>query len=114
MEDTPLRPVASLIRTAEYNLAKYLVEISNDAMPTTYAQNSTVPFVDQISSFDLKPSHVLFSYDVVSIFANIPMNETIDIVCSYVYQQHSPPRYSKETNKKLVQIATWRLFSSWR
>ena len=66
---------------------------------------STGSFVNQISSFDFVPSHALVSYDIVSLFANIPLNETIDIVCNYVYQQHSPPRYSRETFKKLLQIA---------
>ena len=77
-----------MIRTAEYNLDKYLVKIINDVMPTTYMLSSTRSFVDQISSFDFLPSHVLVSYDVVSLFTNIPLNETIDIVCNYVYQQH--------------------------
>ena len=105
-ERMPLRSVVSTIRTAEYNLAKYLVKIINDAMPTTYMLNSTGSFVNQISSFDFKPSNVLISYDVVSLFTNIPLNSTIDIVCNYVYQQHSPPKYSKENFKKLLQIAT--------
>ena len=109
-ESTPLRPVVSMIRTAEYNLAKYLVEIINDIMPTTYMLNSTGSFVNQISSFDFQPSNVLVSYDVVSLFTNIPWNETIDIVCNYVYQQHSPPKYSKETLKKLLQITTGSYF----
>ena len=30
---------------------------------------------------------------------------TRDIVCNYVYEQHSPPKYCKETFKKLLQIA---------
>ena len=34
-EGAPLRPVVSMIKTAEYNLAKYLVKIINDVMPTT-------------------------------------------------------------------------------
>ena len=38
------------------------------------------------------------------------MNETIHIACNYVYQQHSPPKYSKETFKKLLQIATGGYF----
>ena len=46
--------------------------------------NSTGFFVKQIISFDLKPSHVLFSYDVVSLFTNIPSHETMDIVCIYI------------------------------
>ena len=80
------------------------VKIINDAMPTTYMLNSTGSFVNQISSFNFKPSHVLVSYDVVSLFINIPLNETIDIVCNYVYKQHSPPIYSKETYSYFV---TW-------
>ena len=34
----------------------------------------------------------------------------MDIVCNNVYQQHSPPIYSKETFKKLLQIATGGYF----
>ena len=41
--------------------------------------------------------HMLVSYDVVSLSTNIPLSKTMDIVCNYVYQQHSPPKYSKET-----------------
>ena len=66
----PLRPLVLMIRTAEYNLPKYLVKIINDAMPTSYVHNSTNS--NQISSFDFNPSHVLVSYDVVYIFTTIP------------------------------------------
>ena len=67
--------------------------------------NSAGSFANQISSFDFQRSNVLVSYDVVSLFTNIPLNEAIDIVCNYVCQQHSPPKYSKLTFKKLLQIA---------
>ena len=50
MESTPLIPVVSMIRTAEYNLAIYLVKIINDLMPTTYMLISTGSFVSH--SFD--------------------------------------------------------------
>ena len=93
-----------MIRTAEYNLAKYLVKIMNDVMPTTYMLNSTGSFVNQISSFDFQPSHVLVSYDVISLFTNIPLNETIDIVCNYVYQKHSPPKYFKRLLKSSFKL----------
>ena len=75
-ENTPPRSVVSMISTAEYNLVKYIVEIINDAMPNTYMINSTRSFVNQLSSLDFEPSHVLVSHDVVSLFTNIPMNET--------------------------------------
>ena len=46
-----------------------------------------------------------FSYDVASLFTNIPLNEAMDIICNYVYQQHSPPIYSRQTFKNFLQIA---------
>ena len=45
-ENTPLRPVVSMIRTAEYNLAIYLEKIIDYVMPTTYMLNSTGSFVN--------------------------------------------------------------------
>ena len=89
---------------------RYLVKIINDAMPTTYMLNFTGSFVNQISSIDFQPSHVLVSYDIVSLFTNIPLNETMDIACNYAYQRHSPLKYSTETFKKLLQIANGGYF----
>ena len=104
-KDTPLRPVVSMIRTAEYNPAKYLVKIMNDAIPPTYMLNSTGSYANQISSFYFKPSHVLVSYDVVSLFTNIPLHETrycFHLCISTTFTK----KYSKETFEKHVQIAT--------
>ena len=78
--------------------------ISNDAMQplicnaTTYMPNSTGSFANEISSFDFRHSHILVSYDVVSLFTNIPLNESMEIVCNHVYVLHIPttlpPNYS--------------------
>ena len=65
-KNTLLRHVISMIGTAKYNLTKYLVKMINDPIPSTCMLNSTGSFENQISSLDFKPSHVLFSYDVVS------------------------------------------------
>ena len=43
-ESTPLRPVVSMIRTAEYNLAKFLVKIINDVVPTPRRGYGTLPW----------------------------------------------------------------------
>ena len=52
-ENTPLRPVVSMIGTAEYNLGHYLVEFIDNAMPSTYILSSTGSFLNQISSLIL-------------------------------------------------------------
>ena len=66
-KNTLLKTVVSMTRTVEYNLAKYIVKIINDVMPTSNMLNVTESFENQISSFDFKPSHVLICHDVVSL-----------------------------------------------
>ena len=42
---------------------------------------------------------------LLRLSTNIPLNETIDIACNYVYQQYSPPKNSKENFKRFLHIA---------
>ena len=72
--------------------------------------NSTASFIDRIKSFVFSSSQTLVSFDVVSLFTNIPLMETIDIVTDYVYKHESRPSYPKQTFKKLLQIATGGYF----
>ena len=50
-ENTPLRSVVSMIRTAEYYPAKYLVKIINDAMPTTYIEEEEKLYFNNLLHF---------------------------------------------------------------
>ena len=80
-EGTTLRRVVWMLGTAEYHLAKYLVSIINENMLNTYMLDSNVSFISQLNQFSFKSSHVLVSYDVESLFTNIPLQETIENVC---------------------------------
>ena len=82
----------SMTGTAEYQLAKYL------------------DFIQKVRSFIFKPSQILVSFNVVSLFTNIPLNETIDLVCDYVYSRNDHPMYNKSVFKKLMQITTGGYF----
>jgi len=107
----PLRPVVSMTDTAEYELARYLNRIIKPCIPDLFMLNSTAAFIDKIKSFVFRSSHVLVSFDVVSLFTNIPLQETIDIVCEYVYSSSvNRPSYSKNTFRKLLEIATGGYF----
>ena len=46
------------------------------------------------------------SYDVVSLFTNVPLDETINIALSKLYQLASPPIIPKSEMKKLLTFAT--------
>ena len=47
-EGTPLRPVLSMLGTAEYHLAKYLDSNMNENMPNKYLLDSNVSLISQL------------------------------------------------------------------
>ena len=52
----------------------------------------------------------MISFDVVSLFTNVPLIETIDIISDYVYKSKSKPAFSKLVSKELLNIATSGIF----
>ena len=75
--DNPLRPVVSMIGTPEYQLAKFLDSLIKPYIPQTYMLQSTNQFLDHLANFQFYPAHKLVSFDVSSLFTNIPLEETI-------------------------------------
>ena len=56
----------------------------------------------------------LISFDVVSLFTNIPLTETIDIVSDYVYDESNKknrPPFKKLIFKRLLVLATGGMFA---
>ena len=71
----PVRPVISMVNTPQYELAKYLNQFVKDCTPQTHMLQSTNEFLDKVSSMRLDNSHYLVSFDVESLFTNIPLRE---------------------------------------
>lgn len=77
--DVPVRPILSMVNTPTHKLAKWLVEILRpvrDAVSQNVVKDS-FDFVNIIRSIDLTNTHMC-SFDVQSLFTNIPLLETID------------------------------------
>ncbi len=108
----PLRPVVSMIGTAEYNIAKYLDKLIKPFIPSTHMLNSTISFLDSIKNFVFSSKDKLVSYDVVSLFTNVPLKDTIDIICDTIYDKdtNDKPPMPKHILKRLLVIATGGLF----
>ena len=75
------------------DLAKYLSSLLVQLLPDKYSVKDSFSFVEELRSFDLK-NKFLISFDVESLFTNIPLNETIDI------------SIKKTDLKKLFSVAT--------
>ena len=107
----PLRPVVSMIRTAEYKLAKFLDEIIKPHIPSCSMLTSTSNFLERLKTFVFNPDDILVSFDVVSLFTNVPLVETIDIIANHIYQNKAKrPPFEKHIFKELVKKATGGIF----
>ena len=72
--------------TAPFKLSKWLVKILTPFSINEYSLKNSYHFAEVIadSQLDLKDS-VLVSYDVESLFTNIPVTETINIIINEIY-----------------------------
>ena len=86
----PLRPIISQIPTPTYNLAKKLNQIISPYTPDQFCLKSSNDFIDLLQAS--KHEGIIASLDVESLFTNVPLDDTIDIILQEVYNhQHLPP-----------------------
>ena len=102
----PLRPIISQISTPTYQVAKQLNAIITPYLPAKYQINSTDEFLDILKA--TQPRGELFSIDAVSLFTNVPILQTIDIICDATYKnsQIPPPAISEANLRKLLIACT--------
>ena len=105
--NNPLRPVISQIPTPTYKLAKHLNSILSAYIPVENTLKSSEEFLQVIQS--KQPAGILASLDVESLFTNVPITETIDIIIKYAYNHESlppPSNLSPELLKRMLRICT--------
>ena len=103
----PIRPVVSMINTPEYGLAKWLDTFIQPNIPNHYMLNSTEHFVNVLKDFPFYSGDKLVSFDVKSLYTNVPLKETVDIVTKYVYSKESvciPPIPKTIFRKLLLKV----------
>ena len=75
--------------------------------------NSTTQFLDRIKAYQFNPSDFMVSFDVVSLFTNVPLKETIDIIANYIYDENHNlpiPPFGKLIFKRMMRLATGGIF----
>ncbi|XP_063590260.1 uncharacterized protein LOC134767143 [Penaeus indicus] len=77
--NVPLRPTVSSFGTFNYNTAKCLVPILSPLTTNQYTIENSTAFANEITSLDLKQPVNMASFDVESLFTNVPLPETTDI-----------------------------------
>ena len=110
--NNPLRPVVSMIRTPEYELAKYLDRLIKPNIPDKFMLYSTDNFLEKLNKFDVRPGDKSISFDVVSLFTNVPLKETINIIADHLYSEKAKltPPFDKKAFINMLEITTGGMF----
>lgn len=114
-ENFPVRPIVSTINSHTYELAKYLDSIIKPHISNRFLLKSTNEFIEKINenSHMISSNDVLVSFDVESLFTNVPVEEVINIATDLVYHKDSvnTPDFDKDVFKYLLNTATSGVFS---
>ena len=100
-----------MVNTPQYELGKYLDKVIKKVIPDKYMLKSTDDFLTKLNSCNLNASRCcLVSFDVESLFTNVPLKEVIKLASRYVYESDDKPSYDRAHFEKLLEYATSSLF----
>ena len=99
------RPIVSSIGTYNYNLAKFLTDMLDPAIPTEYCAKDSFSFYKEVQEVS-SSNKFMISYDVCSLFTSIPLKETIDIAVNLIFDKYPDLKITRQELKKLFEFAT--------
>ena len=99
------RPIVSSIGTFNYDLSKYLANILSPLIPSKHSSKDTFTFIKDLHGANLT-NKFFVSYDVTSLFTNIPLNETINHAVDLIFQANPNIKINKFNLTKLFKFCT--------
>ena len=109
-QSIPLRPILSMVGSAQHQLAKWLSEVLEPVLHL-YSENcisDSFTFAKFIQNLELNPTKTFMcSFDVSSLFTNVPLDETIKICADALYRSElERPSFPEEVFIELMKSAT--------
>ena len=107
----PLRPIISMCHSVKHSLAKWLVKCLNPVLEfySGFCVKDYFTFASIICQLPFcNDSQFLVSFDIVSLFTNIPLDETISICADFLYcgPSTSVLPFPENVFVELMEIAT--------
>ena len=102
----PLRPVLSMPGSVYHPVAKVVTDWMK-VVPECQINTSTKSVADSLKEVKLEEDEVIVSFDVSSLYTNVPVQEAIDTVADLLYSgEHQLPPVDKSTFKELARLCT--------
>ena len=105
----PFRPILSAINTPSYKIAKFLVPMLSELTKNKYVSKDSFEFAKNVRNQN--PELFMASFDIDSLFTNVPLDETIDISVKKLFGRKKKYNgFSRENFKKLLSFAVKNSF----
>ena len=106
IEAPPLRPIISMSGTVTHDIAQFLNNIIRPYLNSAHIVTSGTELLVQLENVSLQPQECLVSLDVKSLFTNVSVIPTIDIILEIAYNHPTiaPPPIPFDQLRKLLII----------
>ena len=106
-----MRPILSASGTYNFPLAKWLDDKLKPLSTNTFCIDNVFDFADQLQTTVIRSTDILVSYDVTSLFTNVPLRETIEILVNKAFKDDwfnrtYKTKLHRNDLKELLEIAT--------
>ena len=108
----PYVPSLSMTGSAQHQLVQWLTSVVDPVLLfcSTHCISDSFTFTVEVKTFNFPPSVFLHSYDVCSLFTNVPLAETIEICANSLYNgELTLLPFSCAIFVKLMQTATYSI-----
>ena len=103
------RPILSAIGMPTYKLAKFCDKLLKPITTNEYAIKDSFSFAKEVEEFD--PNPIMASFNVNSLFTNIPLTETIGLYVENLYRnQTNIDSLSKSSFCRLLEMTMYESF----
>ena len=103
-KEIPTRPILSMPGTAYHNIAEQTTKWLS-VVPECGINSSTKSIADSLEAVTLEEDEVVVSFDVSSLYTNVPVQEAIEYCADLLYSgKHELPPVDKETFIKLLKL----------
>ena len=106
-ENAPLRPIVSTCTSHNYNLAKKVVDLLEKFSINDYSLKNSYDFTNAIQNVPDAQSLYMCSFDIESLYTNIPVKESIDIILNQIFNNDAAIYHGFKRNdfKNLLERA---------
>ena len=105
----PFRPILSAINAPSYKIAKFLTPLLAKLTKNEFVSKDSFEFARVVRNQN--PDLFMASFDIDSLFTNVPLDETIDISVKKLFGRRKKfEGFTKEQFKKLLTLAVKNSF----